>query len=126
MSNIEKNQKILDAAMKLRMECPIPQVGEFVEIGGVLSRIGFHHACMGKNHQHRYQIVAEGHGSFYLYSTGTAPESYSGTFGPSVDLTEAVLQPEKQGAWVWIFDAGIAGAGRGKDFYVEERVWKVG
>lgn len=93
-----------------------PRVGDYLKLSdGTYSRVTM-------RHQYGAQIGGGEHGSYYLGKDGSV--SYSGGLDPSVLYECFKPTDETKRGRFWFFHHGIAGGGRGVDFWVECRVFQ--
>jgi hypothetical protein len=114
------NLALLERRVKARNDLIGPRVGDWVRRpDGRETRI---------THVFNFEekLVQDGgvaRGQFHLLSDGH--ESYSGGLDSSFPATRLRLTGERKQGMVWIFDRDYAGAGRGVEFWIEERVYKM-
>jgi len=117
------NEEILHTRMEVLNKIKTPRVGDYLIDGKKVSRIT--HIWEDENGE-IFQLQDGGgeHGQFYL-DHGFV--SYSGSLDSGVNLPEKkiIKLKEKKEGKVWFFSGDIWGAGRGVDFYVPFRVYKV-
>lgn len=112
-----RNVAILAFRVKARADVTGPRVGDWVRRpDGVETRITY----VFRFEEALVQDGGNGAG-FYLDSNGH--ESYSGGLDPSFPASALRLTPETRPGMVWFFDRDYPGAGRGVEFWIEERVW---
>ena len=112
------NLAILERRIKARADLTGPRVGDWVRRpDGVETRI---------THVFNFaeKLVQDGGVagvSFYLLEDGH--EIYSGGLDPSFPASRLRFTGETKKGKVWFFDRDHAGAGRGVEFWIEERIF---
>ena len=111
---MKENKSILKERMKEFNKINKPKVGEFLKFEGEYVRF---------THDWEDSLQTGEGDSFYLNCCGRL--SYSGSLNHGVQMDVLEVTKERRKGKVWFFDKDIAGAGRGVDFLVPFRVWKI-
>lgn len=111
------NLQIVKERTKLFNAFDTPRVGDYLKLPNDLGFTRF-------THEWDESIqTGGGTGSFYLGKSGGV--SYSGGLDSGVSKKDIVPTIELKKGFIWIFDEGISGAHRGKDFEIDFRVYEL-
>ncbi len=117
----ERDFAIIGERLKERAECAEPLTGDWIQFSdGVYLRIAY---CWrdGEGWSGPAQ-TEDGRGSYYLLTGGSC--SMSGSLDPGVPLDALKRTDELRAGSAWIFHHDHAGAGRGRNFRADFRVWE--
>lgn len=116
-----KNLEILRVCVQNRAQLIGPRVGDWVvHPDGKESRITHVYNCGGK---WLFQDGGDACGRYHIFRSGT--EDYSGSLGYPLPLGQLRDTGNTKSGSVWFFHHGIAGAGRGVEFEIQERVFEL-
>lgn len=110
------DEAIVADRLAKRAELVEPQTGDFIRFSDGYGRIAYVWPD-----QAQVECPKFGRGSYHLNESGGC--SMSGALDPGVKLKRLTLADETREGQVWVFHHGFAGAGRGRDFSADFRVW---